>query len=154
MGQNFASLLLIITNATGIPGRLIPNYLADRFSPLTVLTPYAAACSIAMFRWIAVSDRGGLTVFAVIYGLASAGCQSLLATTVASQSPDERKRGVRMGLVFTTISVTALAGSPIGGLFVQHDRGRYTEAQIFVGIVLMAGCVILFTANADQKKAQ
>lgn len=125
----------------------MPNYLADHYGTLNTLIPYTALTGVALFSWVAVRDQGDLTAFSVVYGLFSAGSQSLLATTVASLTSDVQKRGVRLGMVFSTVSFAALAGSPLGGIMIQHAHGKYVEAQIFAAAALIVSFLLLLATR-------
>lgn len=90
---------------------------------------------------------GGLTSFAVIYGLSAAGIQSLFPATVSSLTTDLQKAGVRMGMIFTTVSFAVLTGSPLAGALIQERNGDYLGAQAFGGSVLIGGCCVLIAAR-------
>ena len=90
---------------------------------------------------------GGLTVFAVIYGLSAAGIQSLFPATITSLTTDLKRAGVRMGMIFTTVSLAVLTGSPLAGALIQESNGNYLSAQMFGGSVLIGGCCILVSAR-------
>ncbi|KAI4245799.1 MAG: hypothetical protein L6R40_002327 [Gallowayella cf. fulva] len=85
---------LLILNAVGLPGRLVPAHLADRyFGPLNTLVPFVLVSGISLFCWIAVSSPGGLTAFAVAYGIFVAGIQSLFPATLTSLTTELKKTG-------------------------------------------------------------
>ncbi|KAM3078344.1 hypothetical protein ACMFMG_006228 [Clarireedia jacksonii] len=112
--------LIMILNAVGTIGRIIPNHYADRvFGPLNTIIPLTIATSLIIFCWLAVSSRGGLYAWAVMYGTLASGIQSLFTATLSSLTTDLRKAGVRMGMVFTVVSFAVLTGTPIGGMLIQ-----------------------------------
>lgn len=83
-------------NAVGLPGRLIPNYLADRATgPLNLLIPFTIVSGILLFCWTKVHDYGGMTTWAVFYGIFAAGIQSLFPATLGSLTTDLTKSGTR-----------------------------------------------------------
>ena len=123
---------LLITNGVGLFGRMIPAYLADKyFGPLNVLIPFTFISGLLLFCWSAVSSRGGLTAFAVIYGIFAAGIQALFPATLSSLTTDMKKAGVRMGMVFSVVSFASLTGPPLAGALIQKENGRYLYAQMF-----------------------
>ncbi|KAL6721383.1 hypothetical protein ACLMJK_000486 [Lecanora helva] len=143
---------LLILNGVGIFGRLIPAQLADRyFGPLNTLIPFAFATGLLLYCWAAVTSKGGLIAFAVMYGLFAAGIQSLFPATLSSLTTDLKKAGVRMGMVFSVISFACLTGPPIAGALIQRRHGGYLYAQIFAGTVLVAGCATLVASRAAKK---
>lgn len=132
-------------------GRLIPAHLADRFfGPFNLLVPFTLVSGILLYCWAGVSSRGGLIGFAVIYGLFSAGIQSLFPSTLASLTTDLSKTGVRIGMVFSVISLACLTGPPLAGALIQQAGGRYLYAQMFAGTITICGCFTLAVARMAQ----
>ncbi|TEY87402.1 hypothetical protein BOTCAL_0002g00080 [Botryotinia calthae] len=145
--------IIIILNAVGVVGRVLPNHLADRvFGPLNTLVPIAVIDSLLCFCWIAVSSRGGLYAWAVMYGIFAAGIQGLFPATLSSLTTDLRKAGVRMGMVFTVVSFAVLTGPPIGGVLIQRKNGGYEYAQIFAAVDLLVGTAFLIMARLAKSK--
>ncbi|KAK6609123.1 transporter MCH4-like protein 6 [Botrytis cinerea] len=145
--------IIIILNAVGVVGRVLPNHLADRvFGPLNTLIPIAVIDSLLCFCWIAVSSRGGLYAWAVMYGIFAAGIQGLFPATLSSLTTDLRKAGVRMGMVFTVVSFAVLTGPPIGGVLIQKKNGGYEYAQIFAAVDLLVGTAFLIMARLAKSK--
>ncbi len=143
---------LLILNGVGLIGRLVPAHLADRFfGPLNTLIPFVFVSGLLLYCWAAVSSKGGLVGFAVIYGLFAAGIQSLFPATLSSLTTDLKKAGVRMGMVFSVISFACLTGPPLAGALIQRKDGDYLYAQMFAGTVLMAGCATLVAARVAKK---
>ncbi|TGO33007.1 hypothetical protein BHYA_0273g00010 [Botrytis hyacinthi] len=145
--------IIIILNAVGVVGRVLPNHLADRvFGPLNTLIPIAIIDSLLCFCWIAVSSRGGLYAWSVMYGIFAAGIQGLFPATLSSLTTDLRKAGVRMGMVFTVVSFAVLTGPPIGGVLIQRKNGGYEYAQIFAAADLLIGTAFLIMARLAKSK--
>ncbi|KAI9748721.1 MAG: hypothetical protein M4579_007139 [Chaenotheca gracillima] len=148
VSQSDSISLLLIMNGVGLIGRLIPNHMADRLcGPLNVIIPFAFIAGIVLYCWIAVSSRGGLIAFSVIYGLFAAGIQSLFPATLSSLTTDLRKAGVRMGMVFSIVAFACLTGPPLAGALIQQDDGGYLYAQIFAGTSLVVGGFVLTAAR-------
>ncbi|TVY81309.1 Aspyridones efflux protein apdF [Lachnellula suecica] len=145
--------LLIVLNGVGVLGRIVPNYLADRyFGPLNSLIPVVFVTSILCFCWISVSSQGGLYAWAVIYGIVGAAIQSLFPATLSSLTTDLRKAGVRMGQVFTIVSFAVLTGPPIAGELIQRKGGEFEYAQIFAGLDLFVGFIFISAARRTKSK--
>jgi MFS family permease len=139
--------LLLVMNGVGLPGRLVPNHLADRFGPINVFIPVATIVSACMFCWMAVKNTPGLYVWCAFYGFVAGGVQSLFPAALSSLTTDVRKAGVRMGMVFTIVSFATLAGPPIAGAIITASGGNYYGAQAFAGASLMLGMVFLVAAR-------
>ncbi|KAJ6157276.1 hypothetical protein N7497_006161 [Penicillium chrysogenum] len=151
VGQTASIHLLMVMNGVGIVGRLAPNFLADQFTgPLNLLIPFSGATALVAYCWAAVKDMSGLWAFAVVYGLSTAGIQSLFPATLSTLTPDMEKIGVRMGMVLSVVAFAALIGSPIAGALVQLDNGGYLYAQMFMASAIIAGTLTLIAARVAK----
>lgn len=144
--------LLLVMNGVGIPGRLIPNHIADRVGTINVLVPVAGIAGICVFCWIAVESTPGLYVWCCVYGMVAGGIQSLFPAGLSALTTDLRKAGVRMGMVFTIVSFATLAGPPIAGAIITASGGSYYGAQAFAGATLMLGMGLMAAARAVKVK--
>jgi len=134
-------------------GRIVPNYIADRYcGPLNILVPVVFVSSTLCFCWIAVSSRGGLYAWAIVYGIVGAAIQSLFPATLSSLTTDLRKAGTRMGQVFSIVSFAVLTGPPIAGELIQKRGGGYEYAQIFAGVDLFIGGCFMIAARLAKSK--
>ncbi|KAK0668388.1 major facilitator superfamily domain-containing protein [Cercophora samala] len=131
--------LLLVMNGVGTIGRLGPNAVADRVGPLKVFVPVAGLCGVCVICWMAVKDVAGLYAWSCFYGMVAGGIQSLFPAGLSSLNTDVRKAGVRIGMVFTTVSFATLAGPPIAGAIITACGGDYWGAQIFAGTTLLIG---------------
>ncbi|KAK0610654.1 major facilitator superfamily domain-containing protein [Bombardia bombarda] len=140
--------LLLVLNGVGLPGRLIPNFFADRVGPLNMLVPTALLGGACVLAWMAVTTVPALYVWAVFYGLLGGAIQSLFPAGLSSLTTDLRKAGVRMGMVFTTTSFATLTGPPIAGAIISAtDGGGYYGAQAFAGAVMLVGMGFFLAAK-------
>ncbi|BFZ65076.1 hypothetical protein YB2330_006239 [Saitoella coloradoensis] len=137
--------LLIIMNGIGLPGRIIPNFVADRWiGPLNMLLPFTGIVSVMLFGWPGVHSKAGVYAWAAMYGTFAAGIQSLFPATLSSLSSDPKKRGVHMGMVFTVVSFACLSGPPLGGALLTSDDGGYLYGQIWAALsILLASCFLV-----------
>jgi len=145
--------LLIVLNGVGSVGRIVPNHLADRYlGPMNMLIPSALFSSILCFCWLAVTSRGGLYAWCVIYGMVGAAIQSLFPATLSSLTTNLSMMGTRMGMVFTIVSFAVLTGPPIAGLLIQKKGGQYDYAQIFAAVAMLLGAGFLSAARFAQSR--
>jgi MFS family permease len=143
--------ILIIMNGLGLPGRLVPAYLSDRyFGPVNTFIPVSAAAAILLYCWAAIDSYGGLTAFVVIYGFFGGGVQSLFPSALASLTDEPSKAGVRIGMIFSIVSAGSLTGPPIAGALVDLHGGQYLYAQLFGGTSMMIGCLLLILARYSK----
>lgn len=140
-----------MVNGVGAIGRLAPSYLADFIGPVNVLVPNTIITSAILYCWMAVSTPGGLYAWAVFYGIAAAGVQSLFPAGLSSMTTDMRRMGVRLGMTFTIVSIAVLTGAPIAGAIIDAAgddvRQGYDGAQAFAGSVLATSCGFLTAAK-------
>lgn len=144
--------LLLLLNGIGIVGRLVPNFLADRYGAINVFIPTAIIAGICQLTWIAVASPGGLYAWTVFYGIAGGGIQSLFPAGLSSLTTDLRKAGTRMGMVFTINSFATLTGPPIAGAIISRCGGQYYGAQAFAGCVLLVGGGFMVAAKMARQR--
>lgn len=143
--------MVIIMNAAGLPGRLIPNYLADkRIGPLTLMFPTCFCVGSLLLAWTQVNTYAGVIIWAGFYGFWAAGIQSLFPATLSSLTSDLSKAGTRMGMIFSIVSFACLTGSPIGGILIQMKGGDYWAAQLFAGLALISGSLLLAASRVAK----
>ena len=149
---------LLIMNGVGLFGRIVPAHLADRyFGPMNTIIPLVFVSGLLLYCWAAVTSKGGLVGFAVVYGLFASGIQSLFPATLASLTSDVKKAGVRMGMVFSVVGFACLTGPPLAGALIQKRNGSYLYAQMFAGSAMMGGCMTLMACRVCKiglKKAR
>ncbi|KAK4120750.1 major facilitator superfamily transporter [Parathielavia appendiculata] len=151
LGDDGALLILIIMSAVGITGRLIPPFLADRFfKPLRTLVASLLLSSLNVFAWTAVSSTAGLTAWVVAYAFTANAVQTLFTASMGEVTSDMTKLGVRIGMIFTLISLACLAGPPIGGCLVQYGNGDFLYAQIFAATCMLVGGLLVAVAKVKQ----
>ncbi|KAI8723000.1 hypothetical protein NCS52_00154600 [Fusarium sp. LHS14.1] len=139
--------LLLVVNGVGMIGRSIPNAIAHRFGCISVLIPVTLTAGICMLAWPAVSTAGGLYAWASIYGIAAGAFQSLFPPALSDLTTDVQKTGVRMGMVFTLNSIATLTGPPIAGTIIRKSGGHYLGAQVFAGVSLLLGGLLIMVAR-------
>lgn len=166
MSQKAATNLLIFMLLANLPGRFLPALIADRcIGPLNTIIPSLFLSSAVIWLWAAgAQNTASLTVIACFYGFVSAGIQVLYAPTMYSfcveKVPGEEevsidKIGIRAGGISTCIGLACLFGTPIGGALISYrtDRGLeapFMGAQIFAGVCLMVGGVLLLASRVSK----
>jgi len=63
-----------ILNASSIPGRTIPNLLADKYGHLSSLTTVRFCSGVLIFAMFGARDSAGVIAFAILYGFFSGAC--------------------------------------------------------------------------------
>ena len=96
--------LLMVLNGVGVPARLLPAYIAQKWTgPLNLMIPNVLLAAIILYCWIAVKSVTALWIFAVAYGVAAAGLQALFPVVLTSLTTDPKKAGVRAGMGFSIV---------------------------------------------------
>ncbi|KAI1341287.1 MFS general substrate transporter [Xylariaceae sp. FL0016] len=148
---SFSYLLLL--NGIGVPARVIPALIADRYvGPVNIFIPTIFFAGVLLFCWIAVDTVPSMWAFVAIFGYFGGGVQALFPASLSSLTSDLSKIGVRIGMVFSIVSVASLSGPPIAGALIRGGSGRpdYLQAQVFGGVVMICGS--LFVAAARTSK--
>ncbi|KAJ5628748.1 MFS monocarboxylate transporter-like protein [Penicillium lividum] len=142
---------LMVLNAVGIPGRMVPGLLADAyFGAFNMLLPFVFSASIMLFGWIGAKDSGSFYGFIIIYGICSNAVQTLFPSTLSQLTTDLSKMASRVGMVFTVASIACLTGPPIAGALIGLADGSYLYAQLFGGTSVMLGFILLSAARWTQ----
>ncbi|KAJ4183057.1 hypothetical protein NW755_009905 [Fusarium falciforme] len=144
-GGDLALNLLAILNAGSVFGRLLPNFLADKFGPFNIMTPCAALTGVLIFCLLSVHDAAGLVIYCVFFGFFSGTFVSLLPPLLVSISPDRDLIATRMGMSFTTSAVGLLIGSPIAGAIL--GEGSYKHVWLYSGVLVLTGAMGLLLAR-------
>ena len=154
-----AYYLISIMNAGGLVGRIIPNFVADKFVAGPVLTQALAgiSCGALAAGWTYINTSlAGLIVWVVAYGFLSGSVISLIPASAATLTPDMSTLGGRIGVLFAGNAVASLIGNPVAGA-IQRDGGsswrglaRYCTVFNMVGGCLLAVC---WTLNVRHRKS-
>lgn len=133
--------LLAILNGASLFGRIIPNWLADRYGPLNVIAPGAIITAALAYAWMGIQSTGGLIVFAILYGFSSGCFVSLPPTVVVTLTKNMSEIGTRIGMSVAAASFGVLIGNPIAGQLVKHDGFNagiaFSASTVAVGAVMM-----------------
>ncbi|OTB09045.1 hypothetical protein M426DRAFT_316339 [Hypoxylon sp. CI-4A] len=143
--------LLLVTNALGIPGRVLPGLGARFIGPLNTAIPTATSVAIVLYCWPGVQHaHGPLYAWAVVYGLVASAIQSLFAVSLAALTEDPSQLGTRMGMVFSVVAFATLTGAPIAGAIIQASGGSYLGAQLWAASSMLLGAGALVMARVGR----
>ena len=147
---NFGFYLLPILNAASVPGRIIPNFLADYVGPLNILMPCALITGILALCWAGITSLPGTIVFAILYGFFSGGFVSMPPVAVTSLTKDMSKLGTRMGQCFFFSAFGLLCGTPVTGA-IQKSPASWLGVQLFSGLTIFIAGLFLVAARVTSK---
>lgn len=77
-------------NGAGNFGRFVPNMIAHKIGPITLIIPFVFAAGACLILWPFLKNSEALYVWAVIYGFAAGGVQSLFPPGLASVTDDPK----------------------------------------------------------------
>ncbi|KAK5235599.1 hypothetical protein LTR47_003072 [Exophiala xenobiotica] len=146
--ENLGFYLLPMLNAASIPGRIVPNFLADHTGPLNVLLPCSTMTGILALVWIGIHNLGGTIVFSLLYGFFSGGFVSMPPVAIVTLTKDMRKIGTRMGQCFFISAFGLLLGTPVSGAILGSGN-NWLGVQLFSGTAVMVTAVLLLWARID-----
>lgn len=142
----FGFYLLPILNALSVPGRVIPNFIADYVGPLNVYIPASFMSGVMALVWIGVHNMSGIITFACFYGFFSGAFVSIAPVCIVVLTPDLRKIGTRMGQNFFVCSFGLLVGTPVTGAILS-STGGWLGPQLFSGILLLVTALTALAAR-------
>ncbi|KAF4588819.1 hypothetical protein EYR40_010374 [Pleurotus pulmonarius] len=124
---------LAIMNAAGLPGRIFPGILADRFGPFNIIVPVLLVNSALIFSLFGVSNEGAIVAFVVLYGAFSGAFVTLWAPCAAALAVHPNEVGIRFGVGYFMSAFGALIGTPINGALLG-ETFLWSKPIIFSGI--------------------
>ncbi|ORY00973.1 major facilitator superfamily domain-containing protein [Clohesyomyces aquaticus] len=151
MSYNSSLNLVIILNGIGIPARVLPGFIADRYiGPLNTFSCCLLINVVMLWAWVGVHSIPSFYVFTIIHGLGAATFQSLFPTSIAALSNDITKSGTRLGMAFTVISFSGLVGGPISGALLKVAGGNYVVPMCWAASSTMIGMGLCMTARGGK----
>jgi MFS family permease len=146
--STLAKYALPLLNLASVFGRTLPGWAADklgRFNVMFVMNLLSAFLVLAL--WIpSTAHPAAVVAFAALYGFSSGTYVGLISALIA-QISDIRAIGIRNGTLYASVSVAALVGSPIGGSLIGQDGRGFVAMQIWAGLILFAGSVVMGAAR-------
>ncbi|EJU01043.1 MFS general substrate transporter [Dacryopinax primogenitus] len=148
ISDTVAFYTLAIINAVSIFGRTLPNLLADKFGPLTVLIPCSVIAGTLVFTLLGVKNVAGLVIVCIMYSFWSGAYVSLAGPMFASMADNLSEIGLRMGLAFVFLGFSALIGTPIDGALLGEEGPSTLGGKLFFlagqrKVTMLAGCGLL-----------
>lgn len=148
--SNLADYLLVIINASSLPGRLIPSYYADKIGSVNVQTAVALASAVLVFALIAVRTAASVIAVSVLFGFMAGAFMGLPAAGVVSLSADKSKIGTRLGMTLAFVGVGVLVSNPIAGAILGSDDGNWVGLLGWAGALLAASSVAMAASRVAK----
>ncbi|ODN83254.1 hypothetical protein L202_01428 [Cryptococcus amylolentus CBS 6039] len=140
LSPELADYSIAILQAGSMIGRAMSGALADLFGVWTVFVCSILGSSISVYAfWVPPSINVATAVVGLVaYGAFSGAWIALVAASCGAISPT-REFGMRLGMLWSTTSVLALAGPVICGLLITSNGGKFEHAGLFVGSTHLVG---------------
>jgi len=149
--QTLAFYSLAILNAASVFGRVVPNFLADKFGIFNLLIPFATISASLIFAVLGVSSSAGLVAVAIVFGFSSGSYVSLLTPLFASLASSLNEIGLRIGIAYAVVGISALVGTPINGALLTGSF-IWWKPIVFSGVCCFLGCFILALSRQAVSK--
>ncbi|KAF4595145.1 Tubulin gamma chain [Ophiocordyceps camponoti-floridani] len=134
--------LLSISYGGSFIGRIASGWLADCLGRFNILALIGLLMSFMTLWWIWMQSVSQMVVFAVLFGLFSAGLVPLGSACVAQTTPDMGRIGLRIGVMMAVCSIGALAGGPVSGLLRESTAG-WPSVHLFSASLSLLGALLL-----------
>ncbi|KAF3049783.1 hypothetical protein E8E11_008861 [Didymella keratinophila] len=151
-----AYYMISIMNASGLVGRIVPNFFADKFisGPVLVQAVAAIACGALAAGWTYIERSfAGLVIWVVAYGFASGSVISLIPASASTLTQDMSALGGRIGVLFAVNAVASLVGNPVAGAIQEGTesgwRGLASYCAVFTAI---GGCLLAVCWALDVRR--
>ncbi|KAI1486917.1 MFS general substrate transporter [Biscogniauxia mediterranea] len=140
VSPSLAEYMLVIINASSLPGRLIPGYYADKIGSINMQIIMALISTILTFCLMAIRTEPALVAFCVLYGFAAGAFMGLPAAGVVSLSLDKSKIGTRLGMTLGFVGFGVLISNPIAGAILGKGN-NWTGLIVWCGALLAASSI-------------
>ena len=154
LSQKTSLDILIIFNAASFIGRLLGPLAAAH---ITVMLPWilcSMAAGVVCLAWPAINTFGGFVAFAVLYGMVSGPLTVFPPAVVPLLCPSPSVIGTRMGMLWGSTAFAFLLGTPITAAISDTSNGHFLGLQLFSGVTLLVGALLLLPLWAPIRKKQ
>ncbi|KAL3428995.1 putative monocarboxylate permease [Aspergillus tetrazonus] len=141
--SNLAFYVLVICNASTVPGRYLAVPISNRFGPARTMAWSAFASSILLFGWIGVRSVASTIVWAVLIALFMGTLAVLYPIIVSHLSPDKELVGTKMGISSAAAALGTLVGFPVTSALNNIGAGVFWKSQCFNGCCMLGGSVLM-----------
>ncbi|KAF4952565.1 hypothetical protein FGADI_6636 [Fusarium gaditjirri] len=157
--KDFAVYTLAIANAGSLFGRIVPGWISDKigqFNAMIMVTGFSGV--LVLVFWLPLefhTSKGGIIVFALLFGFASGGFVSPGPPCVVSLAEDRiNDIGFKLGGFCLAIALGALTGLPIEGAIKDREGDRFTGLMCFAGASMLLGSFCIATARVFKGGAR
>ncbi|KAF7290764.1 Monocarboxylate permease-like protein [Mycena indigotica] len=144
---------LAILCATAIVGRILPGFIADRVGRYNVMAATTLISGVLILAmWYTATEQPSLIAFSALYGFFSGPFFALFSPCIVSISPIHEV-GARIGMSFGFMSTAAIAGTPIGGVFIRTTTvHNFRHLILYSGVFAVVGSVFFCAARVLRSR--
>lgn len=155
ISEAFSYNIIAILNASSVPGRFLPGFVADKIGRYNTMTFFLLLCSLVNFCiWLpasTISTSASTTkalaiLFSITFGFTSGSNLGLIGP-VLGQLCNTSDYGRYFATSYTFVSFATLIGLPIGGALVAATGGRYWGLAIFTGLAYAGSAMCMGTVR-------
>ncbi|KAK5997601.1 MFS-type transporter dbaD [Cladobotryum mycophilum] len=152
MSPKLALYLVPILNSASAVGRVLPNWLADRFGAVNVVVPGSLLIGVVLLCNLAVHSSAGVICTSLFFGFLSGIFVATPPLLFMLLTNDKSKLGSRMGLAYAMLGLSVLLGGPGAGGVLQHDKSRndWNAAWGFAGALPLAAFLVFSALRVWQ----
>ncbi|KAF5006895.1 hypothetical protein FDECE_6754 [Fusarium decemcellulare] len=144
--------VLVICNASTIPGRYLAVPVSNRFGPALTMAGFALASGILLFGWVGVNTIASTIVWAVLIALFMGPLSVIYPILVPRLSPNKELVGTRMGISSAAAALGTLVGFPVTSALNDIEAGIFWKSQVFSGCCMLSGAVLMvFTLTLEME---
>lgn len=145
ISTKFAFYSLAILNLASMFGRVLPNYVADRFGTMPVFLPSVTLAGLVQFAMLGSSSIVGLTFFVIFYGFFFGTAMALYLPLIAEFTPVGANMGKRMGIGCVPMGIASLVGPPIAGAIMGKNT-IWWKGIVFSAVTTSGSSILLVAA--------
>ncbi|KAH6893529.1 putative monocarboxylate permease [Thelonectria olida] len=150
--SNLSFYVLVICNASTIPGRYMAVPLSNRFGPAYAMCGFSLASSVLLLGWIGVKTVTSTIVWAVLIALFMGPLAVIYPIIVPHLSPDKDLVGTRMGISSAAAALGTLIGFPVTSALNDIETGIFWKSQVFNGCCMLIGAILMIYVHHKMPK--
>lgn len=151
--STFAFYILVICNASTIPGRFIAVPLCGKIGPARAMATFALSSAALFFAWVGVKSVASIIPWAILIGIFMAPMAVVYPIIVPLLSPHKDVVGTRMGISSAAAALGTLAGFPITSSLNDVEEGVFWKSQVFNGSCMLLGGLLMIVVFYKMRQS-
>ncbi|KAJ7230095.1 major facilitator superfamily domain-containing protein [Mycena pura] len=153
VNQTLGFYSLVILNGAGCVGRFWPGFFAHRLGVINMVMAATGCGAVLILSMIALKSVASVVAIGVLYGFWAGVFVTLMAPLVAVLTENVEELGLRMGIAFGIVGISALVCPPIDGILLT-EHFMWWRPALFSGVLASTGfCFFVLTAIGARRRA-